>query len=494
VKRLLPALRDRRAIGLGVLIAAVVMAVPLIVAVTQFRQDRMIEGLQGMTKCDVSVSSSRRLLFPRPGMELRGVRFSRGTPVAETPRLRIEGSWAYLLTFQKRLAHVDAQDLRVVLPEMVPPPRPYMGTGKKTLIENLTAHGAELNIRGGQFAVSRLHLTDVNGDGPTGIRTTIKPPHPRQATLDVDGQAGPFQKPLGQIAIKGAFRLAGAQLAEYKGLAGTLNGKGNFEGLLAAVRVTGEAVATQFEVNSSGHPLTLRTKYDADVNGETGEVQLQHVSSSFGRTTLAITGKVNEDVTELDFDSKSARIEDLLIMFTKSDTPALRAPIVLRAHVELPHDRQPFLRRLRLDGRFRIDNAVWGKSRTQVRVNSLSARAQGDTEEAESGSAERVQSDLAGSVTLRNGTAQLKDVTFRVPGAVARGGGIYNLQSKHLNLQGVVRMEANVSEATSGFKSVLLKPFNFIFRKKDQGKRGATLPVSIVGTYPRPRYRAGLTR
>jgi hypothetical protein len=58
----------------------------------------------------------------------------------------------------------------------------------------------------------------------------------------------------------------------------------------------------------------------------------------------------------------------------------------------------------------------------------------------------------------------------------------------------VVRMEGNASEATSGWKSALLKPFNFIFRKENHGKRGATLPVSIIGTYPRPHYRAGLTR
>ena len=454
----------------------------------------MIDGLQRMTKCDVAVTSSRRLLFPRPGMELTGVRFSRGAPLAETPRLRIESSWAYLLTFQKRLARVDAEALRVTLPDSVPPPRPHQGSGKKTVIENLTAHGALLTVDGGRFDVSRLHLTDLNGDGPIGIRTTMNPPHPRKATLEVHGEAGPFQKPKGQIVIKGVFRLAGAQLAEYKGLGGTVNGKGKFEGPLAAVRVTGEASATQFEVNKSGHPMTLRTNYGAVVNGETGQVELRRVTSSFGRTTLVSSGRVNADVTALDFVSNSARIEDLLRMFTKSDVPALRAPIALRAHVELPHGPQPFLKRLRLDGRFRINDAAWNKSGTQERVNALSARAQGDVEEAESGGAERVPSDLAGSVTLRNGIAHLRDVTFGIPGAVATGGGTYALKSKQVNLQGVVRMEANVSEATSGFKSVLLKPFNFIFRKKDQGKRGATLPVSIVGTYPRPRYRAGLTR
>jgi hypothetical protein len=258
--------------------------------------------------------------------------------------------------------------------------------------------------------------------------------------------------------------------------------------------VTGEAFVRHFEVNRSGNPLELRTDYDAVVNGETGQVKLRQVNSRFLRTSLATTGTVDGKITALDFDSQSARIEDLLTMFTSSDKPALRASIQLRAHVDLPSGKEPFLKRLRLVGRFRMNDAVWSRTRTQSRVNSLSARARGNSDEAESGDAERVFSDLRASVTLRNGTAYLEDVTFRIPGAVAMGAGTYVLQSRRVNLQGVVRMEGNASEATSGWKSVLLKPLNFIFRKKDQGKRGATLPVSIIGTYPTPRYRAGLIR
>jgi hypothetical protein len=494
MKRQVRGLRDRKLLRWLVLIAAVVAALPVLMASTHFRRDRIIEGLQGGTKCDVSVSSFRRLLFPRPGAELTGVRFSRGAPLAETARLRIESSWLYLLTFQKRLVSVDADALRLTLPDSVPPPRPHKANSKKTLVENLTAHGAVLSILGGEFKVSWLHLTDVNGDGPTGIHTTMEPPHPKKATLEVQGEAGPFRQPKAQIATKGTFRLTGVQLAEYDGLAGTLDGEGYFEGPLVAVRVTGEAFASQFEVNHSGHPLDLRADYDALVNGETGQVKLQQVNSSFLRTNLAARGTVDRKLTALDFDSQSARIEDLLTMFTRSDTPALRAPIQLRAHVELPSGQEPFLERLYLDGNFRMTDAVWSRTRMQTHVNALSARARGNSDQAESGEGEHVFSDLSASVTLRNGTATLKDVTFRIPGAVATGGGAYGLQSKRVNLQGVVRMESNASEATSGWKSALLKPLNFIFRKKDQGKRGATLPVSIVGSYPRPQFRAGLTR
>lgn len=493
MQRLARTWRERKALRWLVLILAGVAALPLILAFSHFRQGRIVEALQNATKCDVSVSSFRRLLFPRPGAELTEVRFSRGAPLAETPRLRIESSWLYLLTFQKRAVRIDVEALRLTLPDSIPPPRPFEGDSKKTLVENLTAHKAVLRIRGGEFNVSRLHLTNVNGSGPVGISTSMEPPHPRRATLEIAGEAGPFRQPKGSIPTKGTFRLTGGHLAEYKGLAGTLDAKGEFEGPLGAIQVKGEAFARQFEVNRSGHPVELRADYNAAVNGETGQVRLEQVSSSFLRTRLAATGTVDAEVAALDFDSKSARVEDLLTMFTRSSVPALKAPIHLRAHVQLPAGNEPFLERLRIDGRFRMQNAVWSKTRTQVRVNSLSARARGNSEDAELGDAERVFSGLSGSVTLRNGTARLKDVVFRVPGAVATGGGTYGLQSKQVNLQGTVRMEGNASEATSGWKSALLKPFNFLFRKKDQGRRGATLPVSIVGTYPRPQYRVSLT-
>jgi hypothetical protein len=96
-------------------------------------------------------------------------------------------------------------------------------------------------------------------------------------------------------------------------------------------------------------------------------------------------------------------------------------------------------------------------------------------------------------VTLRDGTAHLDNVSFRVPGAAGKGGGTYNLISKRINLKGTVAMQATVSEASRGLKSILLKPFDALFRKKER-RAGAVLPVSITGTYPHPKFNVSLTR
>jgi hypothetical protein len=182
-------------------------------------------------------------------------------------------------------------------------------------------------------------------------------------------------------------------------------------------------------------------------------------------------------------------------MFTRSQRPALEGPIHLRAHAELPPGSEPFLRRLLLDGNFVIRRARWTRPTTQVKVNRLSARARGDKEQVEDRPAQDVDSvlsQLKGSVSVKSGLARLSDVSFQVPGAVATGGGTYNLISKFVDLRGKVSMAADVSEATSGWKSFLLKPFDALFRRNKS--QGAVLPVSVIGQYPRPEYKVGLKK
>ena len=51
-------------------------------------------------------------------------------------------------------------------------------------------------------------------------------------------------------------------------------------------------------------------------------------------------------------------------------------------------------------------------------------------------------------------------------------------------------MRATVSEASSGIKSILLKPLNVFFKRKDVG---SVLPVSVTGYYPNPQFKVSLT-
>ena len=89
-------------------------------------------------------------------------------------------------------------------------------------------------------------------------------------------------------------------------------------------------------------------------------------------------------------------------------------------------------------------------------------------------------SQLAGYVELREATATFKNLRFAVPGASGEMHGTYNLESRAVDLHGTLRTEEEFSEMTSGFRSVVLKPFDVFFRRKHAG---AVMPVHLMGTY-----------
>jgi hypothetical protein len=307
---------------------------------------------------------------------------------------------------------------------------------------------------------------------------------------------------IGRTPVSGSFELRGASLGQYRGLAGILNGNGRFSGALESIAIHGAASVSQFAVNDNSHPVELQSEYRTTVNGLSGDVLLESVEADFLQTHLDVSGTIQSRTGErgktvsLDFTGEEARIEDLLRLFTTADRPARAGPMGLRAHVELPPGSEKFLRRLQLNGDFGIEDARWTRSRTQTKINELSVRARGEKDQlGDKGQPPLppVVSDLKGSVSMRNGLVVLRGLSFRVPGAIATGNGTFDVTTKQVDLQGTVSMAADVSEAASGFKSILLKPFNRFFRRNKKQK-GATLPVSVTGQYPRPRYRIRLTK
>ena len=96
-------------------------------------------------------------------------------------------------------------------------------------------------------------------------------------------------------------------------------------------------------------------------------------------------------------------------------------------------------------------------------------------------------SNVAGHLELRDATVTFVNSSFHIPGALARMNGTYNLESEAIDLHGTLKTEVELSKMSSGFKSVLLKPFDVFFKRKHAG---AVVPVHLIGTYKDPQ--AGL--
>jgi hypothetical protein len=77
------------------------------------------------------------------------------------------------------------------------------------------------------------------------------------------------------------------------------------------------------------------------------------------------------------------------------------------------------------------------------------------------------------------------DLTFDVEGAAVALSGVYNIDGGQLDFRGKLRMTARLSQTMTGWKSVMLKPFDPFF----QGPNGGTeIPIKITGTREDPLF------
>jgi hypothetical protein len=92
---------------------------------------------------------------------------------------------------------------------------------------------------------------------------------------------------------------------------------------------------------------------------------------------------------------------------------------------------------------------------------------------------------MRGDFLMDKGTLTLSMLNFSIPGADVELGGTYAMAQQTMDLHGKVKMQAKLSQTTTGFKSVLLKLADPLFSK---GGGGAVLPIKITGPAQHPHY------
>lgn len=473
-----------------------------------FTRRATIQSLEQVSASEVQIIGFRETFFPSPGYIAQEVTLSRDhrpgvRPIATIAEINCRTTWPSLITFTHRISRMDLEGVQIYIPAHVPPPvRRHPEPVIKTTVTELSANGTVLEIAprqpGGQtvrFDFPQLALGNLGRNKAIEVRTLMRNPNPK-GDLAVSATVGPLM--MGKVAatpIFGSYQFRHADLSSFKNVAGDLSADGRFKGRLGRAEVAGIARIPNFEVTRSRHSLGLSAEYLTTVDGTNGDVVLESAQAHFLGTTLIARGSIsgrNGKTASLDFIARQANVQDLLRLFVTADRPPLDGPIVLTAHVVLPPEHRTFLKRVQLDGDFTITHAEFATATTQEKVNQLSARARGDKSKLKSQNGpRRVASDWQGKVRLRNAIAAISAASFAVPGAVAEGGGTYDLTTEAIDLQGKLAMHASLSKATTGIKSVLLTPLDPLFKKNGAG---AVLPVSIRGTYSHPVFKVSLRR
>ncbi len=364
------------------------------------------------------------------------------------------------------------------------------------VVDRLVADDATVSLipkRAGKearvFAVHRLTMKPLGHGQVMSFEAAITNPIPR-GLVKTTGSFGPWRRDdPGATPLGGRYTFDHADLATVKGIGGSLDSTGAFSGQLDRIGVTGETHTPDFRVNVSSNPVPLETRFDAIVDGTDGDTYLNAVSASFLNTSLTARGAIvgaegiKGRTVKLHVKIDSGRIEDVLRLAIKGNTPVMTGQLRLHADLNLPAGPEDVMDRLEVGGEFDIGGARFTNATVQTRLSDLSERARGlDPKEV----SRQVASDLRGQFRLARSVLTLRDATFGIPGATVRVAGSYGLSNESLEFDGTVRMHATVSQAAGGgLKSVLLKVVDPLFRRDGAG---AVLPIRIRGSRNEPKF------
>jgi AsmA-like C-terminal region len=342
-----------------------------------------------------------------------------------------------------------------------------------------------------EFDIGDLKMKDIGPGQPLSFRATLVNPKP-VGNIQSTGFFGPFNEMSPRdTAVGGDYSFTDADLGTIKGIGGILSSTGKYSGTLGRIEVEGQTDTPDFQVAVSRHPVPLHTDFHAIVDGTDGDTYLDPVKARVLQSSFTARGKIvrtknpNGHDIELDVVLGNARIEDLLKLGVKTDPPIMTGTVGMKTKLSLPPGPADVANRLKLVGSFDIPKGHFTNEKIQDRIDSLSMRSLGEGAPAKDQSATLVSSDLKGTFTLDKGVLAFSLLHFQIPGTRADMTGQYSLDGDTFDFHGVLRLDAKLSEMTTGWKSILLKPVDPFFHKHGAG---AEIPFKISGTRDEPHF------
>ena len=355
------------------------------------------------------------------------------------------------------------------------------------------------------IAIGHLRLTRQGGLSaaePVDFEAEVIVPKP-VGNARATGTIGPWnQADPGESALEGKYTFDAADLASFKGIAGTLTSTGNYQGTLRELMVDGNANVPDFELTHFGHKMALQTQFHARVDATNGDTWLEPVNATLGHSQFTARGQVvrvpetnpnipgglpamkGHDIA-LNVDLHGAHIEDFLYLASKSGTPLLTGALTMKAALHIPPGQLPVHERLNLKGQFDLDEVRFTSVKIQDKIADLSLRGQGKPKEVKGADSNAIHSAMQGDFRMGGGIITLPALTYTVPGANIALKGTYTLEGGALDFAGKAKLDATVSQAVGGLWGVLLKPADRFFKKDGAGTE---LPIQISGTREDPKF------
>ena len=466
--------------------------------ITSLAQSNLAERLH----MDVAIADVRVRFWPRPSIHGSGLSV-RIPDQPDLPPLIVIDEFSMNIgpfsLLRKQVDTVYARGLRISVPpgdarDKIRGPNDS-GEPSEIIVNNFITEDGSLQFvprdpgkKPLTFGIHNLHVRNVGFGLPMPFEALLTNPIPT-GLVRAEGEFGPWLRDdVAQSPLSGHYVFTDADLASINGIGGTLQSTGIFSGTLRRIEATGDARVPDFNLELGGRPVPLVANFSAVITGTDGTTVIDRAEAVLAKTKITVTGAVinqagpgNRDL-EFNVETADGRIEDILGLVIDSPEPIMTGNMDVTGRLTLPPGDTPVRQRLGVEGRFGLAQTRFTDHGVQEKMDDLSRRSQGIDEEDPLG---RVMTNLRGQVRLANGVARFSRLTFQVPGARVGLSGSYVLESGALDFRGTLRMEASMSDAVGGFKSVFLKPFNGIFR---QDGAGSVLPIRIEGTRNEPKF------
>lgn len=460
----------------------------------------VVTTLENRYDCDVELGDFNASLFPQlnvtgRGLVLRPRHRADLPPLATISRFSISGDWLDLLRHPRHFRQVRLEGLVL----NIPPGRGEPGRKRRQVtpfvLDEVIADGTVLNILSAKpgrlphvFEIHKLRLQSAGPSQGMSFQALLRNPRP-VGEIQSNGRFGPWVPEEPRLTpVSGSYVFRDADLSTIRGIAGILSSEGRYEGMLGRIKVQGETDTPNFSLGISGNAVHLKTRFIAIVDGTNGDTLLEPVKAEFLRSQIMARGSVerskdkNGEVIQLDAGANPARLEDLLRLAVKSATPPMIGGVSVQTRLRILPGNQDLVQRLQLDGGFAVRTAEFTNLGVQQKVTSLSRRGKG---EHGSDDFEKTAFNMRGHFVLKQGLMTFSIVSFDVPGASVRLHGTYSLLRETLDFQGTLRLQAKLSQTTTGVKALLLKAIDPLFERRGAG---AVLPIKVTGTRDQPRF------
>jgi hypothetical protein len=470
-------------------------------------RDGAIAALEERLRSDVELGALQVSVFPRPEVLGTDLVFRHKGRVDIPPLIRIEsfaasaGLWG-IFSSPVRLKSVELEGLHISIPPggAGSPDMPGASTSSRPIVDEIVSRSATLEIVPRDprklprvFEIHDLVMRGLGDAEGANFKAELTNPTPR-GKVTTHGTFGPWHavEP-GRTPVQGDYVFRDANLDTIKGIGGILSSSGSYSGALERIAVQGETDTPDFSLDLAGQPVPLTTRFEAVVDGTNGDTWLERVEARLAETTIAARGAVvrARDVkgrrTSLDVTIDDGRIEDVLKLAVKSPDPVMTGRMRLKTKLLLPAGDEDVVDKLELSGTFRLDRARFTSVSIQERINTLSRRGRGETDD----EGPNVVSRLSGTFTLRKGVLSFTNLSFAVPGSVVQIAGTYDLRREVLDFRGHLLLDASLAETTTGWKAVAAKIAQPLFRRPGGGSK---VPIRISGPRAEPEFGLDVRR